>query len=53
MNNHQKMISLYGAPKVWENFFRESLSWWTNLFEQKIYGEFILNGRTNDQIMPR
>ena len=28
-------------------------SWGTNFFWQRIYGEVILNGTTNDQIMPR
>ena len=28
-------------------------SWWTNVFGQKIYGEFVLNGKTNDQIMSK
>ena len=28
-------------------------SWGTNFFRQRIYGEVILNGTTNDQIMPR
>ena len=40
-------------PKVWENFFQESFSWWAKLFGQKIYVDVILNGRTNDQIMPK
>ena len=25
-----------------------NFSWWTNFFRQRIYGEVILNGRTND-----
>ena len=30
-----------------------NFSWETNVFGQRTYGEVTLNGRTNDQIMPR
>ena len=34
-------------------FSEKRLSWGTNFFGQKNYGEVILNERTNDQVMPR
>ena len=54
MNNPHKIISLHGAsPLKYGGIFpQKSFSWGTKVFRQKIYGEFIVNGRTNDQIMP-
>ena len=34
-------------------FSKKSFSWGTNFYEQKHYGDIVLNGRTNDQMMPR
>ena len=59
MNNHPKIISLRGAPFLLKYGGRgregskKGSSEGPNFFGQKVYGEVILNGRTNDQIMPR
>ena len=55
MNNYHKIINLQSAPpqSMGGNFTKESFSWWTNCFGLKKYGEVILNGRTNYQIMSR
>ena len=55
MSNNHKIIGLYGAlsSSVCGNSFpKNAFHGETNFFGQ-IYGEVILNGRTNDQIMPR
>ena len=62
MNNHHKILSLYGAPlRKYESFFsKKSFSWWEggrwgkgDFFGLKTYKEVILNRRTNDQIISR
>ena len=56
MDNHRKIISLHGPlpRKAWEAFFPKKAFHGVQTFlGQKIYGDVILNGRTNDQIMPR
>ena len=62
MNNHHKILSLYGASSLkYESFFsKKSFSWWEggrwgkgDFFELKTYKEIILNRRTNDQIVSR
>ena len=46
MNNHHKIIRLYGAPpKVSRIFFERKKLWWTNFFRERIDREVILNGR--------
>ena len=40
-------------PKVWKDFFQKNFSWRKNIFGQKAYGEVILYGKNNDQIMPK
>ena len=54
MNNHHKIISLHGTPslKYGGILYKKIFSWGRNFFGQKFY-EVILNGWTNDQIMPR
>ena len=53
MNIHHNIISLHGAPLIYGSFFsKKRFSWGKNFFGQNIYGEVILKGRTNDQIMP-
>ena len=49
----QNSFSLHGAlKKVWEEFFsKEAFYGGKTFFGKNIYGEIILNGRTNDQIM--
>ena len=57
MNNHYKITGVRGAlpTKVREGFLPKTAfhGWGINLFGQKIYGEVVLNGRTNDQFMVR
>ena len=53
-NQHKIMISLHGVPlKKCFFFFKKRFSWETNFFVKKFFGEVALNGRTNDQIIPR
>ena len=47
-----KIHDSQGITKDGGGYFFNS-SWGTNFFRQKIYGEVVLSGRTNDQIMPK
>ena len=59
INNHYEIIiSPHGVlPKVREDIFQKKkkkrFSWRINVFFGKTYGEVILNGRPNDQIVSR
>ena len=36
-----------------KTFSKKRFSCWRNFFRKNIYGEVVLNGTTNDQIMPK
>ena len=46
MNNRLKIISVHGAPPMYEGIFaKKNFHGGTNFFGKKIYGKVVLDGR--------
>ena len=53
MNNRLKIISVHGAPPMYEGIFAKKLFIGGQTFWGKIFmGKVVLDGRTSDQIIP-